>query len=184
MAGIVVDPLAPRQGYFFVRPGHPLASRRELKLADVAAFPILCSNRLTPAIVERLLDARGPRGAGRSLPDVASESHEMMQRIAATTDHVLLSSLAGNRDALAQGRLVALPVADPVIRVSFAVLRLESRTLPPIADQLLAEIAAADRAAVALERELAAKLAGPTPAPIAQRRATRARPLAAAAASR
>lgn len=184
MAGLVVDPLAPRQGYFFVRPGHPLVRRRELALADVAAFPILCTSRLPPALVDRLLDARGPRGAGRSLPDVASESHEMMQRIAATTDHVLLSSLAGNRDALAQGRLVALPLADPVIRVSFAVLRLESRTLPPIADQLVAEIVAADRAAVALERELAARLAGREPAPASARRAPRARPIAAAAASR
>ena len=178
-AGLAIEPLALRQGYFFVRPGHPLAGHRDLSLTGVAAFPILCTGRLPPAFVERLLEARGPRGAGRSLPDVASESHEMMQRIATTTDHVLLSSLSANRDALAQGRLVALPLADPVIRIAFAVLRLESRTLPPIAGQLVAEIVAADRAAVALEREIAAGLGDL--APLAPRRSPRTRPVAAAA---
>ena len=184
MAGLAVEPLARRQGYFFARPGHALAGRRNLSLAEVAAFPILCSSRLPPLIVGRLLDARGPRGAGRSIPDVASESHEMMQRIAGATDHVLLSALSGNRDALAQGRLVVLPLADPTLRTSFAVLRLESRTLPPIADQLVAEIVAADRAAVALDRELAARFPGPAPAAVAPSRSPRIRPLAAVTATR
>lgn len=182
LAGLAVEPLAPRQGYFLARPGHPLAGRRDLSLADVAAFPILCTSRLTPGIVQRLLDARGTQGAGRPVPDVAAESHELMQRIASSTDHLLLSSLPGNRDALAHGRLVALPLADSAIQASFAVLRLESRTLPPIADQLVAEIFAADRAAVVLERELAARFVAT--ATIAPRRSSRTRPLAAETAAR
>ena len=84
----------------------------------------------------------------------------MMQRIAATTDHTLLSSLAANREALARGRLVALPLADPAVRASFAIVRLESRTLPPIADILIREVVAADRASFVAERALEPRAPG------------------------
>lgn len=182
-AGLAIEPLAPRQGYFFVRPTHPLASRRELALEDVVAYPTLCSTRMPPAIIERLVAARGTHDGTRPVPDVASESHELIQRIAIATDHVLLSSLAGNRDALGRRELVALPLVEPAMRVSFALLRLEARTLPPIADALVAEIVAADRAAVALERELAATYAAPR-ARAVPTRAAKVRPTAILAAGR
>jgi hypothetical protein len=84
---------------------------------------------------------------------------EMMRHIARTTDHVLLSVLSANPDALAAGQLVALPLVDPAIGSTFAILRLQARTLPPVADALARAIAVADRAAARIGRELA--VAGP-----------------------
>jgi hypothetical protein len=80
----------------------------------------------------------------------------MMRHIARTTDHVLLAMLSATPVAVAAGELVALPLVDPSIGVTFSILRLESRTLPPIADVLAASIVTADRATVEMERELAA----------------------------
>ena len=156
--GLVTQPLSLRQGYFLVRPGHPLLSRRELSLADVAACPIICAGRLSAAITECLLAARKRRDPGRPIPDVACESHEMMRHIARATDHVLLSTLAANATAVAAGDLVVLPFVDPRISAVFAILRLEARTLPPIADDFILEVVAADRAALAGEHDLARQL--------------------------
>lgn len=156
--GIEVTPLSLRQGYFLARPAHPLLSKPALALTDVAACPIVCTGRLPLAITEVLLEARHGSGAGRPVPDVACESHEMMRRIAATTDHLMLSTLSANAKTLATGALIALPLVDRRLAVAFSILRLEGRTLPPIADELVRDVVAADRAALVEERELAARL--------------------------
>ena len=149
-----VQPLSHRQGCFLVRRGHPLLATREPSLADVAAWPLVCTGRLPASIIDLLLQARGAQRRRQPVPDVACESHEMMRRIARTTDHVLLSTLAANADAIAAEELVVLPVTDPAIGVTFSVLRLEARTLPPVADDLVRAIVAADRAAREAERDL------------------------------
>jgi hypothetical protein len=79
-----------------------------------------------------------------------------VRHIARATDHVLLSTLSANAAAVARGEVIALPVVDPAIGATFAILRLESRTLPPIADALARAIDGADRAALGIERDLAA----------------------------
>jgi len=157
-ADLVMRALSPRRGCFLVRPEHPLRSRRAPALADIAAYPILCTARLTPAITECLLDARRGRDAGRPLPDVACDSLDMMAKIAGATDHVLLSTLSASAGAIATGELAVLPFVDPRIAVTFAILRLAARTLPSIADELIRDVVAADRAALVAERELAARL--------------------------
>jgi hypothetical protein len=83
---------------------------------------------------------------------------------------VLLSSLFANAKEIAAGELFVLPFVDPRISVAFAILRLEARTLPPIAEALIREVIAADRAALHVERELAARL---TDAPLAGSAAAR-----------
>jgi len=163
-AGLATQTLSLRQGYFLVRPGHPLLSRSEISLADVAACPIICTGRLSAPITERLLAVRKSHDAGRPIPDVACESHEIMRHIAGATDHVLLSSLFANAKAIAADELVVLPFIDPRISVAFAILRLEARTLPPIAEALIREVIVADRTALHAERELASRLLGPAPA--------------------
>ena len=155
-ADLAVQPLSLRQGRFFVRPGHPLLGKPDLTLDDIVAWPLICTGRLSAPITERLLQARSGQRMRQPLPDVACESHEMMRHIARTTDHVLLSILSANAAAVAGGELIALPVVDPAIGATFAILRLESRTLPPIADALARAIVAADRAALGMERDLAA----------------------------
>jgi DNA-binding transcriptional LysR family regulator len=150
--------LTPRQGRFLVRPGHPLMSRPGITLADVAAFPLVCTSRLNSAITAALLEARAGRGNAGPIPDMACESHEMMRHIVAATDHVLISVIAANARSIAAGDLAVLPIVDPRIASKFAVIRLRERTLPPIADALVDAVIAADRATSEAERLLLAGL--------------------------
>jgi DNA-binding transcriptional LysR family regulator len=173
--GLATQPLSFVQGYFLVRPGHPLLSRREISLADIMVCPVTCTGRLGAALATTLRAARKGEDAGRSVPDVACESHEMMRHIVRATDHVLLSALAANAPAVDRGELVPLPVVDPRIGVTFAIIRLEARTLPPIADELIREVIAADRAAFVVARELAARLPRRTSAPSSATRAIKRR---------
>jgi DNA-binding transcriptional LysR family regulator len=159
--GLATQPLSSCQGYFLVRAGHPLLSRRELSLADIAAVPIICTSRLNTPVAVALLASREGGNSGRSMPDVACESDEMMRRIAATTDHVLLSTLAANAGQIERGEFVPLPLVDPRISVTFAIIRLAERTLPPIANELIRDVIAADRAAFELARKLASGLQKP-----------------------
>lgn len=169
---LVSRPLSLRQGYFLVRPDHPLRLRDDLKLEDIAAYPTMCTRHLSPAITERLLEARPSRDGGRPILDVACDSLEMLAQIAQATDHVLLSTLSASAGALTGGTLVALPVVEPTISATFAVLRLAARTLPPIADEFIREVVAADRAALVSERALATRLRDAPSAPAKATRAT------------
>jgi DNA-binding transcriptional LysR family regulator len=153
-SGLVTQLLSPWQGYFLVRPGHPLLARRGVTLADVVAHPIICTGRLPAPLATLLLAARANGSGGIPLPAIACESNEMMRHLAAATDHVLLSTLAAHAAAIAAGDLTPLPVVDPRIGVTFAIIRLEARTLPPIAADLMRDIVAADRAAFARTRQL------------------------------
>jgi DNA-binding transcriptional LysR family regulator len=182
--GLAAQPLSHCQGYFMVRAGHPLLSRRELSLADVAACPIICTGRLNAPVAAALLAARDGGDAGRSTPDFACESHEMMRQIAVATDHVLLSPLAAHAGAVERGELVPLPVVDPRIGVTFAIIRLQARTLPPVAGELIREVIAADRGAFAVARKLAGRVRGPVNAHSTDARPTKRRREAAAAAAR
>jgi DNA-binding transcriptional LysR family regulator len=154
-----VRELTPLQGRFFVRPGHPMLARGPVSLADVADAPLISSGRLPSSISKPLIDARTVRDSGRPVPDVGCESPEMMRRITGATDHVMLSTFVINAVALESNELVPLPVVDSRIGVAFAILRLKSRTLPPVADDLIREIVAADRAAALQDRQLAARFA-------------------------
>lgn len=157
-ADVVTRPLTSRQGRFLVRPGHPLLSKRPLSLEDVVAYPIVSTSRLTSAIADRLLAVRKDRDAKRPLVDVACESTEMMRLIATATDHVLLSPLGAIVDTVERGELVALPVIDPRISATFAVIRLLARTLPATAEEFIASVVEADRASANMERALASRL--------------------------
>jgi DNA-binding transcriptional LysR family regulator len=159
-ADFVTRPLSLRQGRFLVRPGHPLLSKRLLSLGEVVAYPIVSTSRLTVSISDRLLEMRKEHDAKRPLVDVACESTDMMRLIAATTDHVLLAPLGAFVDTIERGELVALPVTDPRIGATFAVMHLRARTLPPTADEFIASVVAADRSSAKLERALASRLSG------------------------
>jgi len=172
-ADVVTRPLSLRQGRFLVRPGHPLLSRRKLALADVVAYPIISTSRLTSSIVDRVLQVRKDHEVKRPLVDVGCESTEMMRLIATATDHVLLTLLGANVDTIERGELVALPVTDPRIGATFGVMYLRAHTLPATAEELIASVIAADSASAKLERALASRLNGSRNVRAAQRPALR-----------
>jgi DNA-binding transcriptional LysR family regulator len=159
-ADLASQPLSAWQAYFFARPGHPLFARPELSLADVVAYPLVGTARLSSLLTAALLTARRDIDAHRDVPEIGCESHEMMRRIVSTTDHVLISALAVCARALDEAELVLLPVVDPRLQVTFAVTRLQGRTLAPIAEELIDDVVAADRASAAAEAALAARFTG------------------------
>jgi DNA-binding transcriptional LysR family regulator len=164
---LVARRLSLRQGRFLVRPGHPLLSMQVPTLADILPYPIISTSRLNSAVFDCLLGARHKHDAKRPVVDFACESTDMMRQIAAATDHVLLSPLGANIDAIERRKLVALPVTDPRIAATFAVIRLRTRTLPPIAEEFIKSVVAADRASANVERALASQLSGSQDGPAA-----------------
>lgn len=177
-AELDVQPLARRQAYFLARPGHPLAAGAAPSLGDIARHPVVSTGRFPAELTMIMLAARGAREPSRPFPDVACESHEMMRLIALGTDHVLLSSPTAHVAALERGELVVLPFVEPRICAQFAVLRLQARTLPSIAEELIRDVVAADQASVEAERGLVSRFVTPARAPRAGRRRSAA-PLAA-----
>ncbi|GIK85716.1 MAG: transcriptional regulator [Betaproteobacteria bacterium] len=169
------------QGRFLVRAGHPLLQRSSVTLTDVANAALLSTSRIPAALVQPIVGARTDRNPGRPVPDVASESPEMMRQIAAATDHIVLSSLSANAPAVERGELVPLPLVDARIGIAFAILKLKARTLSPLADDLIREVVAADVAAAALDRRLASLVADRGRAPTAPSK--RRRPATSAAAA-
>jgi len=164
LAGLTANPLSPRLGRFLVRPSHPLAHAASgLSLADITAHPIVSSGRLPAWIVETLAKARDRKAAGRSIPDLACESHDMMCDVAAATDHVVMTTLSAAVRWIERGALVPLVSSGVEIVVPFGILEVEGRTLPPIADELIREVVDADRRAQELDRALAARTSFPAP---------------------
>jgi DNA-binding transcriptional LysR family regulator len=159
---LMLQPLSSRQGCFLARSGHPLLSKPDLTLDDIAAYPVISTSRFSTAMPMVALASRRNREGNRPVPDVACESVEMMRKIAMATDHLLLAAVAACSEAVDRGELVPLPLVDPRLQVAFAVIGLQGRSLPPIADELIEDLVAADRACAGAERELAARVLAST----------------------
>lgn len=144
-ADLEVTVLTRRQGFFFVRPGHPLAGRDPVELRDIAAYPIATTARIGAAMSELVRKARGDRPVKGSVPDFGCESFAILKAVVCSNDHVLLATLSIVADELRRKELVALPFTEPVIGSVFAILRLRNRTLPTVAEHLISAIVAADR---------------------------------------
>lgn len=142
-----VTELAPRQGYFVGRAGHPLLNRPALALTDIMAFPLVATSRLTPALLAPFVRAAGPsvvRGESRprSVPSISCESLSMMKTIVGTSDAIAILPLNVVAAEVAGGTLAVLPLVEPWLRGDFALIRLARRTLPPTSEkfwQLLLE---------------------------------------------
>ena len=156
-ADLDVTPLAVRNGYLFARPGHPLLRHAHPTLADAAAYPVATGARAGANIAEILRRSRPAPRPGRPTPDFACESLEIMRWVVRTTDHLLLASFSMVADELRRRELVPVPLAEPQISAPFAVMRLRNRSLPAVAEHLVAAIIMADRLSNEAERPLEAE---------------------------
>lgn len=130
----IITALAPRQGYFVCRAGHPLLKQPLPTLKDITAFPLVFTGRLAPRILGPIVAAsRRTGGAGdlRSPPSVACESIAMMKSIVAGSDGIAILPLGAIGPEVGSGRLAVLPLVEPWLRANFAILRLARRTPPP-----------------------------------------------------
>jgi len=134
-----VTALARYQGYFVVRPDHPLTRLRTVKLPEVLDYPIVSTARLPARLLDPLLKGARAEPSSRSveIPSVTCESLAMMKRVAAISDAVAILPLKMAVREIEAGELAALPLAEPWLNASFAVIRLARRSLSPEGETLV-----------------------------------------------
>jgi DNA-binding transcriptional LysR family regulator len=134
-----VTSLARYQGYFVVRTGHPLTRLRSVTLAEILDFPVVSTARLPARLLDPLLkEARADSQSGaREFPSVTCESLAMMKRVAALSDAVAILPLKMAAREIESGELTALPLVEPWLNASFAVIRLARRSLSPEGDAFI-----------------------------------------------
>ncbi|OXI88318.1 LysR family transcriptional regulator [Burkholderia sp. AU33423] len=109
---------------------HPLARKRRVTTADVAAVPLVLTARGTSvrSVVDAALDATG------CTPDIACEPTYMMTAVAMVRGGLGVTILpATAREVRAEPELVAKPIDDPAFVRPIALVTKRGRTLPRVA---------------------------------------------------
>jgi DNA-binding transcriptional LysR family regulator len=127
---VKVRPLSRHQAYFVVRPAHPLLRVGRPTLADIVAFPLVSTGRLSAESMTVLLRAfpaaqKAPRRHAR-VPAIGCESMTLMRTIAAGSDAVAIVTLLPSVPDIRAGRLAILPLIEPTLFVDFGIFSLES----------------------------------------------------------
>jgi DNA-binding transcriptional LysR family regulator len=130
------------------RPGHPLAGRREVSLAEVWSYP-LTSPMLTGSVAAQL-PARSAAGrrdetTGHFIPAFCTDSATASRLIATSSDAVYGGPEALVRREIATGALVTVDVSLGQLDIEYGAYTRRGRTLSPSAREflsLLAEVAA------------------------------------------
>ena len=151
--------LSAHQGQLVVRPGHPLERNKNIQLADVMAHPLVTTaaahtrlaalNQAHPAPQPQIIHQ-----LARWIPAITVEDVTLMKQIVAATDAVTLLSAYLVQDEVAEGRLVVLPFAMPWLKISFSILHLAHRTLPPLGEAFVRHVIEADARVQAEEARL------------------------------
>ncbi|WP_439596961.1 LysR family transcriptional regulator [Falsiroseomonas sp.] len=141
---VLAECAAPLQAV--VAPGHPLAGRAELRLAECLDFPVALPAQETGgrALIEAAL-----AGSSRRLePVLEADSLELLASFASSCGGVTFQSALGIAKELARGELVAVPLRDPpLLRAKLALVARRGRRLSPAATNLAEHLAVALRRA-------------------------------------
>jgi DNA-binding transcriptional LysR family regulator len=155
--GLEVEALRRQPGVFVVRPGHPLAQRPGIGLADILAYPFLFIARAPQAVQGHLAAAReAARAAGMAHPAFPAIMHDSPTVAVASLRHgdaVAAATLPIVLPALRAGMVVALPWREPWVSLHPAVVRLRGRPAQEAEQAFLDLLRDADAEA---EREAAA----------------------------
>ena len=131
-----VEPLPMRQGMFFCRSGHPLATCSNPTLADVRRHPLVATS--LPARLAQLTGSKNPEMTSSlyeamSVPEIRVDSFDLVRRIVMESDAVGIAVLHQIRSEVGLGQLVALPLELPWIKTNYGIIRLANRTPSPAA---------------------------------------------------
>jgi len=139
------EPLSPRPGLFFCRPGHPLLNKDSLSTNDLFAYP-LASALLTPGVRKRLANL-----SGRSdfTPHLQTEHLAILRSVVLASDAIGNASEEAVADDLAAGRLVRLhwrnlPPALEVLSVRCGVVSRSGYRLSPAARAMIETLVGLD----------------------------------------
>lgn len=119
----------PQPLHVMMRPGHPLASRKTLRLADCEAYPVALGDASFGS--RRLLDAHVARSRIRLRKVAESGSVETIKAFARHGDALCFQFEAGTRRDTALGELVSVPLTDAGLAGSrLQLVARAGRTLP------------------------------------------------------
>lgn len=134
-APLVAEPFGGDTMVLLVPPGHALAARPRVTLADAAAYPLLMRDRGSAGrdYLEHVFAAHGLTLA--PLWESAS-TRALLQAVAAGVGVSILPRRLAARDVRA-GAVTALPVADEAFARTYAVVRHKDKFLTPAAQCLI-----------------------------------------------
>lgn len=126
--GLTAVPVRAQELVLIVPPGHPLAGRSGVSLAETAPYPMVCFSRDSGlrAVVDELFDALGV------CPQVAWETEED-QVVAGLVAQGFGIAVVPEMDVLHQLDLVALPITAPPYRRDFFLVHDDRLFLSPAA---------------------------------------------------
>lgn len=158
-----IGALAPLDGHFVARAGHPLAQRPDLTVADILDYPFVQVSRLPPRLMKRLLAQRRTRRAGGTapaLPFPAIECPTVALALGAVmaSDAVMIASLGLVRAELESRQAVRL-LHEPWLRTDWAILCLRTRSLGPAAMAVAGYLQAAHEEVMAEDQQLRGRFA-------------------------
>ncbi|MBG9387753.1 LysR family transcriptional regulator [Caenimonas aquaedulcis] len=147
---LAIKSIGRQRGRFYVRTGHPLLARRNLKPAAMAAYG-LASVRLPnemKAVVCQLLGL----ATDAALPVVLEcDDVHLLKRVALTSDTVLASTDPAVQEEVKAGRLHALSLRGlPALYNEMGIVSLLGRSHSPMAEVAVKFLASAARAGSAL----------------------------------
>ena len=147
-----VEKLDEQPAHWFVRPGHPLASCRNLTLQSVLSFPWLSASQVPPDALSPIMEARSMAGSlsnvHAAFPAIVNSSPAFAFRITKQSDAVIGCSVAAALDELRQGGLVALPMPRATWQsLKPGIVSLKAKALTISEMQLIQLIRAASRKA-------------------------------------
>ena len=143
---LTIELLPVHTGVAFCRPGHPLAGRRNLKLAEILAYPLV-GVRIPPRLSAFLSYgsdvARADPRTGDLLPRITTTSFAGAREIVRRSDGVGFAALTQIAEDVRYGRLTTLDFDARDITTAYGIVRLVDRTPSPAAlafMQLLREV--------------------------------------------
>ncbi|MEJ8852342.1 LysR family transcriptional regulator [Variovorax rhizosphaerae] len=130
--GFEVEQLAPQEGGFLVRHGHPLADRQEIVVEELASYPVAGVGS-TAAFGRRLVDALGPRAHPSLLITHFCDSYQVLRDLALRTDAVILSLYSILQEEIEAGLIapVIMRLHAPMPVGYYAMVRLAHRSTSP-----------------------------------------------------
>lgn len=133
----VVELLPRHRGVFFVRPGHPLASRQNVTLDDLRAYPLVMNTlpvRLLELTKTRAQES-GLEPAEREVqPEIRVETLHLARLIAVESDAVSIALPSQIAQDVASGALAVIDLHLPWMTTNYGIIQRAGRTPPPAAE--------------------------------------------------
>jgi DNA-binding transcriptional LysR family regulator len=121
----------------FAAPDHPLATRQELSISDLAEAPMFLMDQDTT--VRQLFDMACAHEGIAIRPVLVANSSATIRHLTLSGRGISVASYLTMANVVREGRLVALPIAHPILEQrSIQVQVLAGRRLPTIIDVFLA----------------------------------------------